>query len=117
MPPLAHPAAAIRWISPKPPRAYRTGIAFFVSVAGGNAVVIVRASLAQTLLRPPSRRTGRTSSIDAQAWYALRCYGRSLAWASSRSLGRFGCGTFAPRWWCRLASQWGIEPQAFRPTS
>jgi len=45
-----------------------------VSVAGGNAVVIVRASLAQTLLRPPSRRTGRTSSIDAQAWYALRCH-------------------------------------------
>lgn len=81
-----------------------------MSVAGRNAVVVVRASLARTLLRLPSRRTGRTSSIDAQAWYALRCHrahrwGASVAGLSSRG---------ADADW---HLQWGIEPQAFRPTS
>src|SRR5688572_14417416 len=102
-------------ISPKPPRAYRTGIAFFVAVAGGKSVVIVRASLAQTLLRLLSRRTGRTRNIDAQAWYALRCDAAHSREQHQGSLGRFGCGTFVPRLRMPLASKGGLEPQALRP--
>jgi hypothetical protein len=65
MPPPAHPEAAIS-ISPKPPRACRTGIAFCVSFAGERAAVIVRASLARTPLQPHLSPDRGTQDIDAQ---------------------------------------------------
>src|SRR5688572_8007599 len=78
--------------SPKPPHAYRTGIAFDAAVAGASAVVIARASIARALLQPGLRRTGHMPSIDAQG--VIR--------AATNSQGRFGCGTFVPRWSCLL---------------
>lgn len=76
MPPPANPGAAILRISPKPPRTYRTGIAFIVFFAGERAVVIARASLARTPLQPlfssdlthvEHRRAGRGTRCDVNA--------------------------------------------------
>jgi hypothetical protein len=98
MPPLAHPATAILRISPKPPRAYRAGIAFDASFADERAVVIARASLRERLFNRTSGRARYASNIDAQR-RDTRCdvIAARLRERRQGSPGRFGCRTFVPR--------------------
>jgi hypothetical protein len=86
-----------------------------VSVAGGNAVVIVRASLAQTLLRLPSRRTGaRRASTHRRG---MRCDVLSLTRVNViRIAGALRLRDFRPA----VVMQTGINsgdsnPKPFRP--
>ena len=53
-------------ISPKPPRTYRTGIAFIVVIADERVAVIARAFLARTPLQPHFSSGPTHADIDAQ---------------------------------------------------
>jgi hypothetical protein len=53
-------------ISPKPPRIYRTGIAFIVVIADERMAVIARALLARTPLQPHFSSGATHADIDTQ---------------------------------------------------
>jgi hypothetical protein len=53
-------------ISPKPPRTYRTGIAFIMVIADERVAVIARAVLARTPLQPHFSSGPTHADIDAQ---------------------------------------------------
>src|SRR6185436_66133 len=87
--------------SPKPPRAYRTGIAVDASFADERAAVIARASVSRTLVRPHIS-SSRARVEHRRTRRGTRC--------DRRSLGRFGRGTCVPRWRCCWHRQGGLEP-------
>ena len=132
MPPLAHPAAAQKKseAAPRLPHGDRVLRVRRQRDCSLSRVGFARATLPTVapLLgsssclhgthasRLPSRRTGRTSNIDAQAWYALRCV---AAHSRERHQDRWGASV------ARLSSRecdadWhrrGSRTPAFRPTS
>jgi hypothetical protein len=64
--PPDNPAVANFRISPKPPRTYRTGIAFIMVIADERVAVIARAVLARTPLQPHFSSGPTHADIDAQ---------------------------------------------------
>jgi hypothetical protein len=64
--PPDNPAAAKLPISPKPPRTYRTGIAFIVVIADERVAVIARTVLARTPLQPHFSSGPTHADIDTQ---------------------------------------------------
>src|SRR4029079_10854951 len=86
--------------SPKPPRAYRTGIAVDASFADERAAVIARASVSRTLVRPHIS-SSRARVEHRRTRRGTRC--------DRRSLGRFGAG-LRPAVEVLLAPTGGLEP-------
>src|SRR4029078_12930094 len=86
--------------SPKPPRAYRTGIAVDASFADERAAVLARASVARTLA-PPHISSSRARVEHRRTRRGTRC--------DRRSLGRFGCGTCVPRGGGGVYRQGGVR--------
>src|SRR5690606_28194685 len=82
----------------KPPRTYRTGIAFVVSFADASTVVIARTSVARTLLQPFSS-TDREHAAHRCAGRGTRCdvIAARLRERDQGLLGHFGCEAFASR--------------------